>query len=58
MICDSVQRERLDTISLTLSHRSFSPPPEVDVGNGGHTVGLEEPLHATERDFCRGNSDY
>ena len=42
--------------SITLinhSHRSLSPPAEVDVGDGRHAVRLEEPLHASERQFCR-----
>ena len=41
--------------SITLinhSHRSLSPPAEVDVGDGRHAVRLEEPLHASERKFC------
>ena len=34
------------------SHRRLSPPAEVDVGDGGHAVRLEEPLHAAERQLC------
>ena len=40
------------TLSLSLSHGSLSPPAEVDVGDGGHAVRLEEPLHAAEWQFC------
>ena len=40
--------------TFPLSHRRLSPPAEVDVGDGGHAVRLEEPLHAAERQFCVG----